>query len=287
MGTAAAVEVLRRPPEFLLLLAGGGVVAAVSAAALTRVLRPGLNAGARAVVVKAWAARITALWLFAAMTAWTLSSPAPRWLRPDFFETLAGAAATVPHRAAARHRAGHVRAERLDMGDGRVEAGEGRGERYGNGEFRIFRVEARAEEADRAALGQSRDLRVVGVEDAGGEDEAMAGRGRAEGQDVDVEAQLAQGAIGLEHEAEIGESGALRLHLPRPGGGVVEDQRDGRLRLLHLRGSGQFACHLGGLGQARGGVGIGAQQARMVLFLTSDDAAMCSANNYMVEAGSI
>jgi NAD(P)-dependent dehydrogenase (short-subunit alcohol dehydrogenase family) len=27
--------------------------------------------------------------------------------------------------------------------------------------------------------------------------------------------------------------------------------------------------------------------ARMVLFLASDDAAMCSANNYMVEAGSI
>jgi len=95
LGTAAAVEVLRRPPEFLLLLAGGGVVAAVSAAALTRVLRPGLNAGARAVVVKAWAARFTALVLFTAMTAWTLSSPAPRWLRPDFFETLAGAAATA------------------------------------------------------------------------------------------------------------------------------------------------------------------------------------------------
>jgi D-xylose 1-dehydrogenase len=27
--------------------------------------------------------------------------------------------------------------------------------------------------------------------------------------------------------------------------------------------------------------------ARMVLFLASDDAAMCTANNYMVEAGSI
>ena len=27
--------------------------------------------------------------------------------------------------------------------------------------------------------------------------------------------------------------------------------------------------------------------ARMVVFLSSDDAAMCSANNYMVEAGSI
>ena len=27
--------------------------------------------------------------------------------------------------------------------------------------------------------------------------------------------------------------------------------------------------------------------ARMVVFLASDDAAMCSANNYMVEAGSI
>jgi len=27
--------------------------------------------------------------------------------------------------------------------------------------------------------------------------------------------------------------------------------------------------------------------ARMVLFLASDDAAMCTANNYMIEAGSI
>ena len=27
--------------------------------------------------------------------------------------------------------------------------------------------------------------------------------------------------------------------------------------------------------------------ARMVIFLASDDAAMCTANNYMVEAGSI
>jgi hypothetical protein len=27
--------------------------------------------------------------------------------------------------------------------------------------------------------------------------------------------------------------------------------------------------------------------ARMILFLASDDAAMCTANNYMVEAGSI
>ncbi|NNL72110.1 MAG: SDR family oxidoreductase, partial [Silicimonas sp.] len=30
-----------------------------------------------------------------------------------------------------------------------------------------------------------------------------------------------------------------------------------------------------------------AHVARMVLFLSSDDAAMCTANNYMVEAGSI
>lgn len=74
------------------------------------------------------------------------------------------------------------------------------------------------------------------------------------GQDVDREAEFAETAVDLEDQPEVVAAAALRLNLPSPGGGVVEDQRDRGLGRADLASLVDGDSHVVDLSEHLGGV---------------------------------
>ena len=104
-----------------------------------------------------------------------------------------------------------------------------RGQLWRDLEVRGFAAATRPDQHLGAAGGEPVDEALRQDGQAGYDDEAVAlerGVGR---DDVDVESECAQRRIPLERLPQRAEARALRLDVGDPDGGVVEDQRDGRM----------------------------------------------------------
>jgi hypothetical protein len=108
-------------------------------------------------------------------------------------------------------------------------AREVRRQRHGDRHLGRLGVRPGAEDRRAAVAGKRGEERGRERGEAGREDDLPRRQvGRVGRHDVDREPRAAQRAVGGEHKAEVVEVAALRLRLPGPGRGVVEDDGDRR-----------------------------------------------------------